>query len=66
MADLYGNIKVYVPKENCMVVLALAGVQCPNAPRGDSKGEPFGAEALAFSKDRLHQRDVRGSRVLSR
>uniref|UniRef100_A0A7S3GBZ8 Uncharacterized protein n=1 Tax=Palpitomonas bilix TaxID=652834 RepID=A0A7S3GBZ8_9EUKA len=52
------RVKVYVPKENCMVVVAMAGVQCPSGPRGDSKGDPFGAEALAFAKDKLHQRDV--------
>jgi staphylococcal nuclease domain-containing protein 1 len=53
------RIKVYIPKESCMVTVALSGVRCPATARQDgTKGEEFGDAATAFTKDKCFQTDV--------
>ena len=53
------RFKVLVPKESCLISLAIAGVKCPATSRkeGDA-GEPYGEEALQFSRDKCLQHDV--------
>ena len=50
--------KIYIPKESAVISFALAGVRCPQGPRGDAPGEPFAAEALRHARRRFMQRDV--------
>lgn len=57
------RLRVYVPREARLITLLLAGISCPRAgratgPGGPTEGEPFGDEALAFTKDLCHQREV--------
>lgn len=59
------RLRLYLPKETCLITFLLAGISCPRASRvltsqgvinGD--GEAFGDEALAFSRDLVLQREV--------
>ena len=50
--------KISIPKESAVISFALAGVRCPQGPRGDAPGEPFAAEALRHARRRCMQRDV--------
>lgn len=56
--------RLYIPKDSCLVTFLLAGISCPRSSRPATngipaqEGEPFGDEALAFTKDRVLQRDV--------
>jgi len=57
------RIRVYVPKETCILTFLLAGIQCPRAPRtvpGGTHipGEDFGEEAYNFTRTRILQRSV--------
>jgi len=50
------RMKLYIPKENVMVVFSLAGVRAPG--RVKDTVEPFADEALAFTRRRCLQHDV--------
>ncbi|KAK7868266.1 hypothetical protein R5R35_000663 [Gryllus longicercus] len=58
------RLRLYIPKETCLVTFLLAGIQCPRgsrpAPSGGQvqEGEPFGEEALHFTRERCLQREV--------
>jgi len=58
------RLRVYVPRETRLITLLLAGISCPRAGRagtatsGATEAEPFGDEALAFTKELCHQREV--------
>nr|QBI71277.1 ebna2 binding protein P100 [Isotomurus palustris] len=58
------RLRVYVPRETRLITLLLAGINCPRAGRagtassGATEAEPFGDEALAFTKELCHQREV--------
>ncbi|XP_064490231.1 staphylococcal nuclease domain-containing protein 1-like [Ornithodoros turicata] len=56
------RLRLYVPRENCLITFLLAGITCPRAGRVLSgqtlEEEPFGNEALAFTKDLCLQREV--------
>ncbi|GAB6033374.1 hypothetical protein CHUAL_013139 [Chamberlinius hualienensis] len=60
------RLRLYVPKETCLITFLLAGISCPRASRtagggtgGESiQGEPFGDDALAFTKELCMQREV--------
>jgi staphylococcal nuclease domain-containing protein 1 len=58
------RLRLYVAKETCLVTFLLAGINCPRGSRpgvggtGTIDGEPFGEEALQFTKDRCLQREV--------
>ena len=45
------RVKVYVPKENCMIVLGFEAIRTP-------KGSPIYEEAFEYVRDKLQQRDV--------
>lgn len=58
------RLRVYISKDSCLITFLLGGISCPRsgrpavngAPAQD--GEPFGDEALQFTRDRILQRDV--------
>nr|QBI71268.1 ebna2 binding protein P100 [Carausius morosus] len=58
------RLRLFIPKETCLVTFLLAGISCPRGSRpgpgnvGTMDGEPFGEEALAFTKDKCLQREV--------
>jgi len=58
------RMRAYVPRETCLLTFLLAGITCPRAARvapgggGNIEGEPYGAEALAFTKSLVLQREV--------
>lgn len=58
------RLRIFVPKDHCLCTFLLAGINCPRGARPGingapaSEGEPFGDEALAFTKERCLQREV--------
>ncbi|XP_046390934.1 staphylococcal nuclease domain-containing protein 1 [Ischnura elegans] len=58
------RLRLYVPKETCIITFLLAGINCPRgarpAPGGGPPvgGEAFGEEALNFTKRKVLQREV--------
>ncbi|CAK1554163.1 unnamed protein product [Leptosia nina] len=58
------RMRVYIPKESVIVTFLLAGINCPRASRPTpgsnlvQPGEPYGDEAMLFTKDKCLQRDV--------
>ncbi len=58
------RFRTYIPRETCVITFLLSGVSCPRASRimpgggGQTAGEPFGDEALAFVKEMTLQREV--------
>lgn len=58
------RLRLYVSKSNSLCTLLLGGINCPRAGRpaiGNApavEGEPFGDEALQFTKERCLQREV--------
>ncbi|XP_013099705.2 staphylococcal nuclease domain-containing protein 1 [Stomoxys calcitrans] len=58
------RLRLYIPKDSCLVTFLLAGISCPRSSRPAlngvpaQEGEPYGDEALAFTRDRVLQRDV--------
>jgi staphylococcal nuclease domain-containing protein 1 len=64
-----GRVKLVAPAQHAAFILALSGVRCPGTARAENVGrdgkklparaaEPFGAEAAAFMRQELYQRDV--------
>ncbi|XP_058791125.1 staphylococcal nuclease domain-containing protein 1 [Phymastichus coffea] len=57
------RLKLFIPKEYCLITFLLAGVKCPRAARitpgtGGMEAEPFGEEALAYTRKFCFQKDV--------
>lgn len=58
------RLRMYIPKDSCLVTFLLAGISCPRSSRPAlngipaQAGEPYGDEALTFTRDRVLQRDV--------
>jgi len=57
------RLRLYIPRETCLITFLLAGITCPRGGRPDPKGgliegEPFGEEALLFTKEHCLQREV--------
>lgn len=56
------RLKLYMPKETCLITFLLAGIECPrgarNIPSGPQEGEPFSEEAMLFTKELVLQREV--------
>ncbi|XP_053623818.1 staphylococcal nuclease domain-containing protein 1 [Plodia interpunctella] len=58
------RMRIYIPKESVLVTFLLAGINCPRGARPAVGGgpmqdaEPFGEEALLFTKEKCLQHDV--------
>ncbi|CAG9781813.1 unnamed protein product [Diatraea saccharalis] len=58
------RMRLYIPKESVLVTFLLAGINCPRGARpavgggGMQDAEPFGEEALQFTKEKCLQHDV--------
>ncbi|CAI5724755.1 unnamed protein product [Peronospora farinosa] len=58
------RLKLFVPKENCLINFVVAGIKCPQPARHGAMGvivapaEPFGEEAKLFTKRGVMQREV--------
>lgn len=59
------RMRLYIPKESVLVTFLLAGVNCPRGARpaiggggGMQDAEPYGEEALQFTKEKCLQHDV--------
>uniref|UniRef100_A0A8C6NKX5 Staphylococcal nuclease domain-containing protein n=1 Tax=Nothobranchius furzeri TaxID=105023 RepID=A0A8C6NKX5_NOTFU len=56
------RLKLYMPKETCLITFLLAGIECPrssrNLPGGVQVAEPFSDEAMLFTKELVLQREV--------
>ncbi|KAJ2692528.1 hypothetical protein GGH99_001674 [Coemansia sp. RSA 1285] len=53
------RLRLHIPKENCKLTFVLGGIRCPRAARNSGEaGEPFGAEALAYTTRHALQRNV--------
>ncbi|KAJ2884312.1 hypothetical protein H4R27_002193 [Coemansia aciculifera] len=53
------RFRLLVAKDAAKLTFVLAGIRCPRAPRAnDGDGEPWGAEALAYSQRHALQRNV--------
>lgn len=69
------RLKVFVPKETCMITVVLAGqslyphsgtnrlkgLSCPKSSRPNEAGEPYGDEAMQFTRSLCMQREVRAN-----
>ena len=59
------RLRVYIPKETCLITLLLAGIECPRMQSTGNQGhvitgEPYGEEAYNLTRDLCLQKDVRG------
>lgn len=53
------RVRLFLPKDTCLINFILAGVSCPRAGRQDGNGgEPLGQEALQFTKELVMHREV--------
>jgi staphylococcal nuclease domain-containing protein 1 len=57
------RLRVYLPKETCLITLLLAGIECPRMQSNGNQGrvitgEPFGEEAYNFTREHCLQKDV--------
>ncbi|MBN3272474.1 SND1 protein, partial [Polyodon spathula] len=56
------RLKLYMPKETCLITFLLAGIECPRGSRNTAGGiqdaEPFSDEACLFTKELVLQREV--------
>lgn len=53
------RLRVYISKDSCLITFLLGGISCPRSSRPAlngapaQEGEPFGDEALNFTRDRV-------------
>uniref|UniRef100_A0A673MAT0 Staphylococcal nuclease domain-containing protein n=1 Tax=Sinocyclocheilus rhinocerous TaxID=307959 RepID=A0A673MAT0_9TELE len=63
------RLKLYMPKETCLITFLLAGIECPrgsrNMPGGMQVAEPYSEEAAIFTKELVLQREVRPLHICS-
>ncbi|KAF5272684.1 hypothetical protein FQA39_LY07711 [Lamprigera yunnana] len=58
------RLRLFIPKHHCLCTFLLGGITCPRAARPAtatapaSEAEPFGEEALAFTKEHSLQHEV--------
>lgn len=55
------RLKLVLPKERCAITFVLVGLRCPQCSRGGAAAtdaQPYGNEALAFTKGLCFQREV--------
>ena len=53
------QVRVYIPRETCLITFLLSGISCPRAervlPQEKIPGEPYGEQALLFTKEHVSQ-----------
>ncbi|CDW57997.1 TUDOR and SNase domain containing protein [Trichuris trichiura] len=58
------RLRIYVPKESCLLTLLLGGINCPRPLRpvgsggAEAPAEPFSTEAMQFTRDKCFQKEV--------
>jgi staphylococcal nuclease domain-containing protein 1 len=53
------RLRLYLPKDTCLITFLLAGISCPRAPRDDAAhSDQFGQQALMYTKELIMQREV--------
>lgn len=58
------RFRMLMHKESCLVSFLLGGISCPRSSRANTatgpaqEGDPYGDDALAYSRDRVLHRDV--------
>lgn len=57
------RLRLYIPKETCLITLLLSGIDCPRGARSGPGGvsqpaDEYGDEALTFTRDLVLQREV--------
>ncbi|CAJ0581780.1 unnamed protein product, partial [Mesorhabditis spiculigera] len=55
------RLRIYVPKETCLITFLLGGINCPKGARpggAASEGEPYAAEAAQFTRSLIMQHEV--------
>ncbi|XP_042897103.1 staphylococcal nuclease domain-containing protein 1 [Parasteatoda tepidariorum] len=54
------RLRLFLPRQNYLITFLLGGISCARASRdnGLTPGEPFGDEALAYTKDLCLQKEV--------
>nr|CAB3266428.1 staphylococcal nuclease domain-containing protein 1 [Phallusia mammillata] len=56
------RLKLYIPRETCLITFLLAGIDCPrrarNGAQGLMEGDPFAEEALLLTKEYCMHREV--------
>ncbi|KAB0792451.1 hypothetical protein PPYR_14410 [Photinus pyralis] len=58
------RMRLFIPKHHCLCTFLLGGITCPRAARSAtvtapaSEAEPFGEDALAFTKEHCMQHEV--------
>jgi len=58
------RLRLFIPKEHCLCIFLLGGINCPRGARPaignqpPSEAEPYGEDALIFTKDKCMQKEV--------
>ncbi|XP_071791896.1 staphylococcal nuclease domain-containing protein 1-like isoform X2 [Asterias amurensis] len=56
------RVRLFLPKETCLITFLLAGITCPKmartGPGGPTESEPYSEEALQYTKELCLQREV--------
>lgn len=57
------RLRLYIPRETCLITFLLAGIECPRGARplpggGTAPSDAYGEEALAFTKELALQHEV--------
>ncbi|ESO85752.1 hypothetical protein LOTGIDRAFT_235720 [Lottia gigantea] len=56
------RLRLYLPKSTCLITLLVSGIDCPRGARPQGgvtvPADPYGEEALAFTKEMCMQREV--------
>lgn len=59
------RLRIYIPKETCLITFLLSGIECPRGSRPDpakpgtmTPSEPYGDDAATFTKEHVLQREV--------
>ncbi|XP_038049256.1 staphylococcal nuclease domain-containing protein 1-like [Patiria miniata] len=56
------RVRLFLPKETCLITFLLAGITCPKmartGPGGPTESEPYSEEALQYTKELVLQREV--------
>ncbi|XP_076820174.1 staphylococcal nuclease domain-containing protein 1-like isoform X2 [Clavelina lepadiformis] len=56
------RLKLYIPRETCLITFLLAGIECPRGTRNGAlgliPGDPYADDALALTKENCMHREV--------